>query len=99
MLNATSLFYIMQVCADAGSPSIDRNLYPRQERKLLQQGFALKKVGEVPGHPDQFRCRISWEDAVEGTVAYELCERYIKSSSERSDPCVPNDVGGGWDQL
>ena len=69
--------------ADAGVISMKRNLYPRQEKSLIGQGFTVRRLGIVPNYPNQFVCRISWSHVLgRRTFAYQLLMRAAEVNPE-----------------
>ena len=58
--------------SQTGSTTAELNLYPRQAKKLNDEGFSLKKISPVYGRYGQHRYHISWREAVVNTTAYNL---------------------------
>ena len=58
--------------SQCGRVSAELNLYPRQARRLIEEGFSIEKTAPVYGRQEQHRYRISWRNSVPGTVAYNL---------------------------
>lgn len=73
---------LLHLSAEAGHISVNRNLYPKQRRTLLKEGFSVKILGSVDENPDQTRCKISWENAKPDTYAYYLLVKATKARPE-----------------
>ena len=58
--------------SQTGSTTAELNLYPRQAKKLNDEGFSLKKISPVYGRYGQHRYHISWREAAINTTAHDL---------------------------
>ena len=80
-----------------GRVSAELNLYPRQAKKLMSEGFTLDKKSPIYGRYGQYRYHVSWQNAVPNTVAYSLLMNAVDNNEQlreelaqsNSDPVKP----------
>ena len=97
----------MLMCAESGETRIKLNLYKKQVRTLIDEGYTVQKIGPVVNYPEQSAYNIDWKDAVEGSAAYELLKKAAEVKPEllpqndESDSLVPPSysTGGGWAEI
>ena len=83
--------------SEHGRVYAELNLYPRQVRKLINEGFTLEKISPVYGRYGQYRYHVSWRNAVPNTVAYSLLMNAVDNNEQlreelaqsNSDPVKP----------
>ena len=68
--------------SQTGSTTAELNLYPRQAKKLNDEGFSLKKISPVYGRYGQHRYHISWREAVVNTTAYNLLMVAVENNEQ-----------------
>lgn len=94
----------MLMCAESGETSIKLNLYKKQVRALIEDGYTIQRLGSVPNYPDQGAYQIDWKNAIDGTTAYELLKKaaavnpkLLQKENESGSPLPPPYTnGGGW---
>lgn len=80
-----------------GSTSAELNLYKRQAKKLISEGFKLEKLSPISGRYGQYRYSISWRHAVINTTAHDLLMVAVENNeqlrkeitSQASNPVKP----------
>lgn len=65
-----------------GGTSAELNLYPRQAKKLINDGFSVEEVHPVAGRYGQIRYKISWRNAAIDSIAYGMLLMAASSDSE-----------------
>ena len=83
--------------SQTGSTTAELNLYPRQAKKLSDEGFSLEKISPVYGRYGQHRYHISWRNSAPDTVAYNLlmtaasCNEQLRAELEHesAEPVKP----------
>ena len=73
-MNRPSLYDFMESHAVKGFTEILLHLYPKQERKLLNDGFSIERLESVEGYPQQHLCKVGWACPAKETYAYEFFE-------------------------
>lgn len=65
-----------------GSTSAELNLYKRQAKKLVSEGFKLEKLSPISGRFGQYRYAISWRHAVINTTAHDLLMVAVENNEQ-----------------
>lgn len=79
--------------SQSGRVSAELNLYPRQAKRLIDEGFSIEKIAPVYGRYGQHRYKISWRDATPNTVAYGLLMNAVKNSAQLREELAQANIG------
>lgn len=58
--------------ADEGRAGMHLKLYPKQEQKLIKDGFSVQRLAKTQKNSHRHDCSVDWSMAAPGTIAYKM---------------------------